>query len=861
MILDALLCRLVFTCYLFDRHVIGANYLQGVGALGTTHLRDLLATAPRSDAKNLLYSLFRKLGEDFNGDLFSDDLDAEASRILPGHIDLLDRFFRATNVRDGQQSFWPYDFAVIPIETISSIYERFLKPSDKKRGTFYTPRFLAELVLDATLGDNSSVLGQRFLDPACGSGIFLVGLFNRMAEEWNQANPDAPNDRRSQELMKILRGNLFGVDINPTACRITAFSLYLAYLDQLSPRDIHELQLKGRALPRLVNFLDSKSAQESGCNIWCTDFFADDAGYPRDLDFVIGNPPWGSIATSGTPAADWCVKHQRPLPDKQIAAAFVWRAPQQTQNGKVSFVLPYGVLFNHSKTAIAFQRALFETHAVSRVINLVDYQRFLFEEAGHPAVIVSYLKRPPSSARGSIDYWALKADWTATRAEVITVSAEDRSSLTVQQVLDDLHGSDAPQIWKRRFWSTARDWRLLDRLSLYPRLRDCIRRPHTTAINKRWVMAEGFQPLGQNDDPTKAKTIRLPSKLFIDASSTNLNLFLLEEDCSELPSAEVRVRARSNKSTEIFEAPHVLVAHGFTSVAFADFAVSFRHALRGITGAASDKDLLAFLAAYLRSPIARYFLFHTSSNWGVSRQEVHVEELLRLPFPLPDFLPDSSRAWKIVKEVAAVVRSSTQAAKPPLIDRDQLVRTASETIEPLLEEYFDILPTEKLLLQDTVRVVIPSVRPTRKRVTVPTIAQSTRDQRIAYKRRLCDTLNGWANGGSFLVQGRVLASGNIGFGLTILEKTPRGSFAPDPAASDDLIGALDQLRTSVSQKLNTFEMVRGIKVFDGNRLYVVKPLAYRYWTQTAALNDADEIAGSILMHAQMGTDEHRRSAE
>ncbi len=46
---------------------------------------------------------------------------------------------------------WPYDFGAIPIEAISAIYERFLKTSEKLDGAFYTPRFLAELVLDVPL--------------------------------------------------------------------------------------------------------------------------------------------------------------------------------------------------------------------------------------------------------------------------------------------------------------------------------------------------------------------------------------------------------------------------------------------------------------------------------------------------------------------------------------------------------------------------------------------------------------------------------------------------------------------------------------------------------------------------------------
>ncbi len=69
--------------------------------------------------------------------------------------------------------------------------------------------------------------------------------------------------------MKLIQESLFGVDVNPTACRIAAFSLYLAYLDHLSPRDIQQLQQEGRALPRLV------SDESQSRNITCADFFDD----------------------------------------------------------------------------------------------------------------------------------------------------------------------------------------------------------------------------------------------------------------------------------------------------------------------------------------------------------------------------------------------------------------------------------------------------------------------------------------------------------------------------------------------------------------------------------------------------------
>lgn len=848
-VLDALLCRLVFACYLFDRGVVGASYLEDLGAKDAEHLRDILSIHPRTKAKKSLYDLFRKLGGDFNGDLFSADLDAEARQVPVSYIDTLDAFFHATDVVTGQSSFWPYDFGAIPVEAISAIYERFLKGKDKKDGAFYTPRFLAELVLDMTLSDRTSLLPYRYLDPACGSGIFLVGLFNRMAEEWKQTNPEARNDRKARELRKLLCDNLCGVDLNPTACRITAFSLYLAYLDQLSPRDIEELRDKGHRLPTLVNYPGTQPSRKVEGNIWCADFFG--LNVTSNVDVIVGNPPWGSTATAETQAGKWCTdtEHSYPIADKQLSAAFMWKAPHHVaEKGRVCFVLPHGTLFNHGGTAIDFQKAFFQHHSVDHILNLTDYQFFLFAEARHPAVVISYRKGKPEGPDHEIEYWSPKADWLVTRADVIAVSPEDRCSLTLGQVLKDLEGKDAPLIWKQWYWASGRDRRLIDRLALYPRLRDYVRQTTEKNSNKPWLIAEGFQPMGKGDKPENAKTIKVPSNLFIKATSSNLNLFLLAEECSKLRSKDVTTR-RKIKGTDVFRAPHVLVSQGFSSIAYADFDVSFQHSLRGITGPKEDRELLIFLAAYLRSSIARYFLFHTSSNWGVSRQKVHVEELLRVPFRFPNDAGDSTRSREIVKEVCRIVEDASERANQTLSNRSEVVREAELAIEPLVNEYFDILPAEEALIDDTTDILMPSARPSRERTDIPTVVPSTDQQGKQYAQRLSQTLNTWAAGSAFTVEGRWLASAKLGVGMAVLQKTRRGAKAFEPGEDlYDVLAALDGLRSAAGQRFNTFELIRGAKVFDRDRLYLVKPIARRFWSETAALNDADEIAGTLLMH-------------
>ena len=855
-LLDDLLCRLVFACYLFDRGVIGQNYLADLDIHGCSHLRDVLQIRPLTSARHQLYSLFRKLGDDFNGDLFSDDLLREEEYVENLHLSILSDFFQGTQVSTGQLTFWPYDFAYIPIETISAIYEDFLKDDELRDGAFYTPRFLAEVVLDTALQDVSPLIGKTYLDPSCGSGIFLVGIFNRLAIEWLKANPNARNDKRARELMDLLRSSLFGVDRSPTACRIAAFSLYLAYLDQLSPRDIQDLRRNGRALPRLVVYSDAEASRGSELfagNIYCSDFFDPKSALPQDFDVVVGNPPWGSLASGDTHAGRWCAREGRTIPDRQIAAAFVWKVGEHTdENGPISLLLPHGLLFNHSPAALRFQRNWIASHQLERVMNLTDLRFLLFREAIHPAIVVRFRRAPKGIRSHPIEYWVPKADWATAQAEVITVGHSDRVNIDVRSVLDDLDGADAPQIWNRYFWATPRDLRFLDRLCDYPRLRDHVRSSSDRSSSKSWIRAEGFQPVGRSDDPVKAKTLSLPSDRFIEARSIHIDLFLRPEDCMSLGTREIVVREKSNTNTRIFRAPHVLITKGFKRIAFADFDVSFRHAIRGIHGPIEDRDMLMFLAAYLRTELSRYFMFHTSSNWGVYRPEVHVNELLRLPFPFPEDTQDPGHSRDIVRQVAGLIETLSEQATSNFLVRDHEVASASSKIESLVAEYFNVQAVERVLVQDTLSIIVPSVQPSRSAVEVPTLEMATSVQCRAYTDRLCKTLNGWSRSSDFGVTGGWLVSTAAGVAVVMLEKVLKNYVNKPVTNLDmDILRILCDIRDAVPTKQGSVNPVRGLIVFHDSQLYIVKSAARVHWTQTAALNDADTVAATLLFGSPM----------
>ncbi|OLP16962.1 hypothetical protein BST81_18435 [Leptolyngbya sp. 'hensonii'] len=846
-VIHALLWRTIFICYLTDRKIINSRYFKKIGAEGVGSLLQLLEKFSPEVSKELLYGrLFQQLKQDFNGDLFEGDLLEESKLIRSSHIRTLNSLLCGDDLSSGQLSlgFWAYDFNVIPIETISGIYERFLEGEDSKQkrqsGTYYTPRFLAEIVLDTALEKFASLLDKKFLDPACGSGIFLVSLFNRIAEEWLRNNREASNEERARALSAILQNQLFGVDADrtETACRIAAFSLYLAFLDQLEPRAIQGLQEQGNVLPNLI-----------GHNILCQNFFDDELELPEFFDLIVGNPPWVRASGGETLVEDWCKREGFPIAQRQLAYGFIWKAPLHVNNsGRVCFLLPSSLLLNHQDKAIKAQREWLSTYAIEQVINLSDMSFYLFDGAIRPALIVSYTKNLPDKNNAFISYLVPKTELETLKAEIISIVSEDRIQVRLAELLYELAKDEAALAWKKSFWGTPRDQKFLDRLSNLPRLADAVDqlkvKPHKRT--RRWIIGQGFQPEGSNDDPEKSKIPSWsPDQLFVEGKSKAIDLLLLESDCGKVGDRFQRLRRLPDE--KIFQKPHVLITQGLR-VAFADFDVAFRHAIQGIHGSEEDTDSLKFLAIVLNSDLANYFLFHTSANWGTERDKTHEEELLRMPFPFPEdtFSPVESR--EILREVSFAFTQVRRAISHNFLERSNVIEKAKHDLLAHVYRYYQIDELEQILINDTVNCWIPSSTPSRGSTDIPTLKQSTPSDRIGYLTLLCKLLNTWSRRGRYQVSGKILVSSRSGMGIVVLQKViSQGSSS---SVEEESSSQLDESLTRITQLLPRHEgsiaYYRNLKVFDRDKLYILKPLTFRFWSKTFALNDADEIAAEIL---------------
>ena len=889
----AFMGRVLFLCYLLDRGIFRIGGPDR-GGTGTTLLAKELESREDDKARiEYLYGLFEELRDRFNGNMFDRDLDAERRRIHPSHLHKLSLFLQGGEVETGQMALWPYDFKMIPVETISAVYQNFLAAEDKEgqreTGAFYTPRFLAEMVVDVAMGKEPGAWDWSYLDPACGSGIFLVILFNRIASR-RLAGIDAEDySARTEALRNILTRQIRGVDISETACRIACFSLYLAYLDFFDPPDIERYIDRNGRLPKLLH--DPGDPGQSTADILVIhkadslalddNALANEAVPDGKFDCVIGNPPWGKKEGKN-----------------QITWNFLWRAPGFLKdNGAGCLLLPTTKIL-HNQTDV-LQARWISGITLEKVLQLADYRKLLFESARSLGFIARFTNTTPDPYQHKVEFIAPKFNRDGLRKGVITIGPATRAWIRLADVLAAAQSKTAPVVWKQHLWGTRRDRKFLDLLQSLPPLSDLAGGPKE---GKRWIKGVGFQP----NTSGKAKNPKLPwwnkEHLYIGAGDSfweSGRIHIREDDCGEIGNRFPSLRRSPDK--RIYKGPMVLVSKGSTDikVVYCSFDVLFRDFLQSIAGKEEDTELLMFLATYFRSKLVKYFLFHTSAYWGIERDQTYVKEYLRLPFPLPgdEFIaPDAA---EIVAEVAEKVhklgddlqeqyerlKAETpeqgelfdQKVNPPgkNIDakkwqrvRKRLTDDLQVEIEPLIYRYFGLTEQEKILVEDTVDIFFPSATPNKWNADLPTLAPVKVETRFiasdkksspygkqglcAYGSTLAGTLNSWVGDGRsrYRVRAEVGADGETGLAMATLhlvEGEPAEICRRMKSLSPSLADALRHYRETLSEKTGTLLYERDILFFQGDCIHIVRPNLLINWTRTMALNDAAQIYGEILL--------------
>ena len=308
-----------------------------------------------------LFAYFKEADSKYNSGLFDFKKDTLSPKLV------LDNKVIKNIISELYYPISPYEFSVLSVEILGSAYEQFLgkqiklspthkatieeKPEERKAGgVYYTPQYIVEYIVQNTVGKLTEgktpdeIAKLKIVDPACGSGSFLIGAYQHLLHYHQQyfkpkfdeltkvAGSNEYNSRQRTDAIKernklpltpdgnvttalkkqILLNNIFGVDIDAQAVEVTKLSLMLKCMEGETKSSITaQMHFGERLLPTLddniksgnslidVDFYDGQLDFEPGIEKKIKPFSWQQA-FPKvfkqgGFDVVIGNPPYVRI--------------------------------------------------------------------------------------------------------------------------------------------------------------------------------------------------------------------------------------------------------------------------------------------------------------------------------------------------------------------------------------------------------------------------------------------------------------------------------------------------------------------------------------------------------------------------------------
>ncbi|MCF8304508.1 MAG: N-6 DNA methylase [Bacteroidales bacterium] len=621
-IANNLIGRLIFVRYLIDRNVkLNFKYIDD-----NNQRTDFENLIPQRDK---LYSLFEflKSPEKFNGDLFpfhNNSIEEEKKLIKDNHLKILHELFLGEKVEEDKKQysltslFDIYDFNIIPVELISNIYERFIgKERQRKGGAFYTPPFLVDYVLKHTIELHLEKHSTcKVLDPSCGSGIFLVetlrkiieknlkeGNINKLIDLEKQAKTeeiklDTLIEENDKKLIKIVEDNIFGIDKDPNAVTIAIFSIYITILDYKEPREIENFKL-----PELIDK-----------NFFIKNFF--DAELDKifeniQLDFILGNPPWGSVKDDPL-HKDFVDKNKDIISDYQIVQSFTIRVKDFCKNTECALIIGSKILYNIE--ANKFREYFINNYKLNRVLELSCVRKQVFSGAVAPSAILFFKYLPElDKSKNIIHYISLKPNRFFKLFKIIVVEKYDYKKVKQKQFEKDW-------IWKVLLYGNFLDYRFFE--EYYDDISNKIKIDDFVNDNNLTFGA------GYKIAQRLAKTPIEKLKKYPVVKRDDLQPFFINvNNLTSFKSMYPNVKFVDRKGTlAAYKPPHLLIKRGISKkpvVAFSDFHCVYPNTVFSIAGSINNVKVLKALGALFSTSFYAYLMFFKSSQWGVERNEVY----------------------------------------------------------------------------------------------------------------------------------------------------------------------------------------------------------------------------------------------
>jgi hypothetical protein len=837
--------QVLFVSYLEHRGIVGARYRQ---SRGVGQLLDLVSSHDRAG----MVRLFDRLKHDFNGDFLESEQAATSmwAGLADNGYSAVHELLAATDVERRQPSFFPYNFRFIPVELLSGVYESFLGRDDKdKLAAYYTPRNLANLVVDQALAGSKDLLAEKIFDGACGSGILLTTAFRRLLGEAEARRGGARISLRDR--IEMLRGHIFGSDLSEAACRVTAFSLYLSLLERLEPSDIVALcEDENVKLPTLRGS-NLFSGSERG------DFFSphNPNGQRRDYTLLLSNPPWMELGSDESAWVDnWAAQAGHPRTLKQIAADFAWRATEIAAPGaRLCLILPMTLMLK--PTSQAFLAAWLERVKLHRAINFGDLKELLFAEGRASCIVLLAERREPQFEDGSapipgretFDYWVPKADVSLAFGR-LTLHGTDRHVVQTQAI------ARSNRELVTRMWGDDFDLALWSRLCLRGTFKEMFE-----GRNARWGKRKGFHRTDNSAHARKTSSEPLHRMPFVRPEMLYDVPVIRADEAQAFPRQDMPVvYGDVDELMDVFTGPRILFPDGpdpkgTIRAAYIDRPASFMSSIGVIAGPHADEDLLRFAAIYLRSDLVRYFAMTQLYQLLSDRDRVSLRDIAAFPFYPPKRHAQPERAQSIVREVAAISRSLEHV---PALERVHVWERRKPELDELIEEYFELEGDDRAVVRETVELLRDTVRPYGLKAVFE-IARRRVDDAMAkrYAGALMRELEAWRDArggeGEFTVSVRMTNVARAGaYGIVSIrvgeERTGRIDTTRSDAAVDEVIRGLFERDLLPLAAREHIYLAADTVLVDGDTVHVVKPQAQRLWLLRQARRDAERIVQATL---------------
>ena len=608
-----LLILSLLIAYLEERGVLEADYFSSF-LPGADRFFEVLGNGPA------LVRLLAALEERFNGHLFA--LPLEQCRLLETSTQLgrYARLIEGYEDAGGQLSFWRlYSFRDLPIELISNIYQLFVKDA---ASSVYTPPALVRAILEEVLSwkrlDRMMETDEVILDPACGSGIFLVEAYKRLVLHWRSKNGWT---KPGVEDLRPLLHRVHGVDLEDGAVELAAFSLCLALCDALEPEEIRSSvklfpQLAGVSLHQIC-FFKAKAEGLIGSTVAA----------------VVGNPPFASsLTTPGAQAAyaAYTADHGQ-LADRQLAYLFLHEAiGLLAEGGVIGMIEPSGFLYNHH--ALPFRRAFFSKWRVREILDFVSV-RGLFKKGEADPKIIVVVAEASAPVGDPVLHAVFRRSGRAAAEQGFDIDYYDLHWLSYKDAANN------PHVWRADLMGGLRVLNLVARLSTLPTLGDFVR-------GRDWEVGEGYIAGRQGSSGDAAHLAGKPLLETTALSTRGLDI----TGIGEVPSGPIirpRTAARFTPPLllvkEHEDLPHALWEKDF---------LAYKHEILGIAAPKADAPALRAINEWLdRESVAlRAYVASTSPRLFNQRATaILADDILALPYT-PDAGLDLSDNEKVVVE-------------------------------------------------------------------------------------------------------------------------------------------------------------------------------------------------------------------